>query len=247
MSILRAIKKIVEPQISELHFKYAGKTDSISWMFSRKYGDVEQYITFEKIHNEYMRFILKTSVNLKTIDHRIGMDLEQYPFGIKFTNEDSLLQALEVLSDIIMNKGIEWLNFMSIPDIVPKQEEYNPFIKYVSDPTNNSSKWDLTNDQFIEELEKDIINRSNNGVEKPDWHYIMESAKAIGDFINLKLGGRWIIDDSGIAKPLVSQIGGRPTVSANPFFAVSRYWGRPYHETYSLVRWFNLIKKRTCN
>lgn len=50
-------------------------------------------------------------------------------FGLVYEDEASFYAALETLTDVIIERGIDWLIIMSRPDVLPSKETYTCFME----------------------------------------------------------------------------------------------------------------------
>lgn len=74
---------------------------------------------------------------------------------------------------------------------------------------------------------------SSEGTKEPDWEVIMNESFTLGEYIRINFGGQWSLDGPH-ELPFIIDISSIKNVKANPLFFVSRFWGKPYYEPYSL-------------
>ncbi|QHW34642.1 hypothetical protein GZH47_30185 [Paenibacillus rhizovicinus] len=244
MSTLLALNKIIAPRISGLGFEYAGKPDSISWVFSRSYKEATQYITFEKIgaNPDCIRFNLTTSVSREKLSH-YQLDMELDPVGVVYSNQESLYKVLEVFAYNIINGGIDWLNIMSKPDVSPSKELYAAFAESLNCRTFTIPEHIYSSDDFIEQLQMSIQERSCDGTAPLDWEFIMNAAFELGEAIRRRFTGEWLLFESTPC-PFVMNIAGKSDLKINPLWVISNYWGKPQYIPYSIVGRFNRISRK---
>ncbi|XEC95226.1 hypothetical protein AB6A23_01190 [Paenibacillus tarimensis] len=242
LSTLKAINKVVTPKLSELGFLYSGKRDPISWGYSRIYKDAEQHIYFEKISSNpnRIRFVLGTSVSLETASYkRFAKELP--PLGMEYTDEASLCEALNILTEIIIKQGLSWLDVMSTPDVRPSAEMNALFMNTLAGRAERfiqAYNLNYSQPNFVELLQDIVREQSLNGEKEADWEFIMDASAALGEYIRNNLGGEWA--DYMVHKmPGIVNIGEKQNIRANPIFWISRYWGRPYYDPYELRKMIN--------
>lgn len=118
ISTLSVLKKVVLPTLHEYGFEYSGKKDSVSWVFTRKVGEISQYVSFEKTGSNpnRIRFVLSTSVSLETMYTK---DLAKgVPDSFVYDDDVSFNSVLETLKNIIISKGIDWLKVSLIYSLI---------------------------------------------------------------------------------------------------------------------------------
>ncbi|WP_435171370.1 hypothetical protein [Paenibacillus glycanilyticus] len=229
MSTLLGLKKVIAPKLLEEGFSYAGKLDSISWVFSRDYNGVTQSFIFEKIYSnpDTMRLQLRTSANRDTLGHHeLNNNLD--PLGLSYEDKEGYEQILHSFLKVIP-QGIDWLNLFSIPDVLPTKEHYS-MLESLIDTKRAISQDRLQSNQFLNNIEKMITEKSNEGTMPPDWDAITEISLQLGESIRTLFGGEWTVD-TNFQRPMVMNIGGVLNNKINPLYLVSRYWGKPgyYH------------------
>lgn len=247
ISTLLGLKKIVAPRLSKYGFEYSGKRHSISWVFSRKVGDVTQFVAFEKIdaNPDTMRFTLSTSVSRETIKH-YHLVKEFSPFGLVYEDEASFYAALETLTDVIIERGIDWLTIMSRPDVLPSKETYNCFMERLENRHSafiQSNNLKYSDSNFIETLEQIIRSNSNDGAQEPNWDFIVDAAIVLGEYVRLCYGGEWALSGAH-QRPYLIKIGGEDNVEMNSLEVISKYWGRPSYVPYSIMSRFHRIQRK---
>jgi hypothetical protein len=222
-------------KLKKLDFEYTGKRSSDVWVFSRKSGDAVQYICFEKFNAPTrLRVQLHTSICL---ERRYLHDLSNAVdfAGVRYDDQNSLNLAIEILTDIIVDKGIDWLNIMSVADIVPSHESFHDFkdkLNLSSYHFSEISSLDINDSNFLNQLQELVLQRSQNGDKQPDWDFIVEGAIKLSHYIQRRFGGEWSFDDK--EHYVLTQVGGKQKVTYNPLLAVSKYWGKPFYPRYSL-------------
>lgn len=247
ISSLLGLKKIVALRLSKYGFEYAGKRDSISWIFTREVEDVSQFVAFEKIgaNPNSMRFTLSTSVSRETIKH-YHLAKELSPFGLVYEDEDSYYAALESLTDVIIESGIDWLTKMSKPDVLPSNEIYERFMDSLVSRQSafiEINNMDYNDSDFIEKVEHIVRQYSANGAKEPNWEFIMDVAITLGEYVRMCFGGEWGLFGAH-QRPYLTQIGGKENIKWSPLVHTAQYWGRPYYEPYSIKNNILGLQKR---
>ncbi|TFE19412.1 hypothetical protein [Cohnella luojiensis] len=238
------MKKIVLPKLDMFGFEYSGKRDSVSWAFTRKVGEVLQSVCFEKIGSNpnRIRFLLSTSVSLETMYTKdLAKDI---PDTLEYSDDDTFYSVLEILTGIIINKGLDWLNVMSKPDVFPSKEIYREFwTEILSRQSVGANKYDFGDPNIIKLIESNIHQSSNEGTKEPDWKIIMNESYELGEYIRLTFGGRWSLDGPN-QLPFIVDIAGIKSIKSNPIFFVSRFWGKPDYGPYSLTEMIDGLRER---
>lgn len=50
MSVKKMLDRIVSPRLIDYGFRFSGKEGPMRWVYSRKQGEIEQQVTFQKSH-----------------------------------------------------------------------------------------------------------------------------------------------------------------------------------------------------
>lgn len=229
MSITKIIKNLVVPELNKYGFKYLGIEAKSRWLFEKKIENISQYIIFNK------------SIYHKAFN--VELSLEKYPMQRycrlneligseqkiwwEYMDDGELESVILELNKIVIEKGIDFLNLLSMPNIYPEfelsKELYN----------NHQDLFDLFNKNYryvMDDYGKndfeiakgiDSIIRSRCKYSLEDNKQIfLEIAAICGTMVKNKTQGEWIFNELE-NRCLVSAKGRK---KFEPLYLVLNYW-----------------------
>ncbi|MFC5446709.1 hypothetical protein [Paenibacillus aestuarii] len=247
MNIKKAIEKIVSPEISKYGFNFIGKKDSLSWRYSKEKDDFHQYITFTRSQFDLNCIRIEFSTSLNEMDIVYGsqliLDSKYLDRGFwRFSDERSLESTLQILKNLIIEKGIECLDILSIPILKPSADASKILLsvdnkKQRAERFATEQKLDFSIESLLI-LERNIETQKSNR-DDVDWEYIFESSIYFGEVTINQFNGEWRWDERQQTTVIGSIAGKQITVA--PLLHVTRFWGNPKRSSYSLFKIINDI------
>ena len=124
----KIIKKCIEEELSDLDFHYEGYEDN-TWVFARKLGKLTWYVYIYVYRFDpwQITFHLGTDVpgKMQVQAHQIeGVKGDgDIPGYWRYHDEESMIEVLKEMTEIIRSKGIDVLKKLSVPEKVGEDNE----------------------------------------------------------------------------------------------------------------------------
>lgn len=237
MQMKKILEKFVALKLESLGF-YPEKSMKLnSWVYSRKYKGVTQYITFFKSRVEHQAFRVELSTSLKKTDIIYGHQfIKRAQDWWYYTDDESLQDALDELLSIVLKYGLQWLELKSTPDLEPNEDIGK---QLVGDPEKRAGNFerrfglDVSQVGTIKKIEEILLVRKKEIDEEVDWDLILDASAYLGELIRTNIGGSWGWNED-YSTPAILEIGPGKEVF-NVLKRVSRFWSKPTLQSYSLV------------
>lgn len=246
------MKKILDkklgPVLKEHGFLYDKKIHHLGWRYQRNSIDALQYFTITQspMDSKQIRFELSTSkspydvIYSGRLRREVGEGIQDY---WRFDSEEDLGSVLEEMYRLFKEKGLEYLNILVKPEIVPSLE----YEKILMENYKSLTK------QFIEEFQAEFELADLKNIEikfnqkkslcesKNDWDLILRASAYFGERLVHDLGGEWHWDELR-SRAQVTKLGGKPSVSLSPLSVVSKFWSIPERIDYQLSHVYEQFK-----
>lgn len=161
-----------------------------------------------------------------------------------FEDEGSLKKVLESFVAIIKSEGLNWLDFMGIPDLQPEsswlqQLANEPSLKADRFAEEHSLSYSDIHD--LKRLEVVIVEQKNTR-ETIDEAFIIYASAYFGEYIRRNLGGTWGWEEFH-QQPGILNISGKDSLAVCPMRDICRFWSKPSLETRRLSDIFEFNHK----
>ena len=205
MNRSQQVKKIIGSAIEEHGFEYKGydRDEYVSfYSFEKKDGDLEQYITI-MVSGDRLRLELGTNAYGQKDVHASAIIESRFKGGdngLVFESDDDFKEILGHFRDIILQKGFEILNSISVPttDERPTREtETKLFNKHEALNKEYREKYSITETATTKVIKKisDIILENKDKPFKEVEELLIGLAAVYGCQMVKKCGGHWEFDD----------------------------------------------------
>lgn len=227
------ICRIAGPRLAEISFAYQGKPYPNTWQFTRRVGDVDQFITFQKSYLEPNSL----RVNLSTSQDRMGVELRVILDGTEgsswrgwwtYHDDESLDSTLCELAELTVRFGIPWLDhsggpFLEAPEQFAKELLINP--KERARQFADRYALGLADLSCLATVDRIVLRRYGEVDGRHDWDFLLGAGAFLGEFYRRELGGEWGWDPQ-MKTPAIIGVGGNPAARAHPFSAVIGLWSK---------------------
>lgn len=201
----KLIEKYIGEGIASFKFTYQGRRGD-SWIFEKEFKGVIQTISLYEYRFEknMISFDLYTDVPGKGIVQAVGIEGIEFnsemPGFWKYEDEESFIEILKVINNIVIKKGMRILNQLSKrPEIIETNEMYQElYFKHSELAEKYQNEMGLKVGEFDEnyieewfEIIKKRVEILQKGKFEDAKEEIVEIAAFLGEQIRNALGGEW--------------------------------------------------------
>ncbi len=202
----KIIKKCIEEELSDLDFHYEGYEDN-TWVFARKLGKLTWYVYIYVYRFDpwQITFHLGTDVpgKMQVQAHQIeGVKGDgDIPGYWRYHDEESMIEVLKEMTEIIRSKGIDVLKKLSVPEKVGEDNEMHHELylhheelaeAFVEKTGMVSTGYDEENlERWLDYIDSRIVEMSKCPYDKETKRELLEMAAFLGEQIVKYKNGVW--------------------------------------------------------
>lgn len=231
------IKKLIGPSLKEKGFEFIGKVSAVSWKFVKE-DESQKIIHFQK--SNIVKNAFKVNLETNQLPKKAPLNLSCFVEGQEYWweyDESTLENILFKVLEVIIDKGIPYLDEIAIPDLDPPSTMHFTLIENAETLAKQFiTENNLSNDQpdYIAVIREKLLERIESN-HNPDWDLILKASAAIGEYLIKHYDGEWGWAHTVQGVSVIKNIGGMEN-EIPPLIWVSRFWGKPYVYGYDFYK-----------